>query len=388
MRSKAPYSDLAFVVSNPNDHIVTCRELLCTALVNMTTSLNVSDGIDEIVWEEDEKSSITCEIIAHADKVIVGSRFDGLSTNDIPLWLKKLVGKDLILNINGTIPFYTGVESGWCPLRSTVPLSMLCRTLNLYAPVNFDIAAEPYVIPIESVPWPTIIMGNTFTQGRLRYSYTIDNDSGVVKFTPNILIGKDATSKNTLCSIPVSNVNPVLQFNINFSSVRACKNGALAWLYRVFGTNVDTILWALGDMLYGSNNKRLFIMYGPGGVGKSTVANIMHAVIGGTIPTIGSDLVCMNLKSYHQKILSKSHLVKVASSRIISLGDVEPKPDSVLHMQNIKLMTGGDEAHGMKVHTTLVMTANKLFHYSNLNDYVRPDRSRRVVVVPSVAERD
>ncbi len=57
-------------------------------------------------------------------------------------------------------------------------------------------------------------------------------------------------------------------------------------------------------------------------------------------------------------------------------------------MQNIKSLTGGDEIGGMKIHTTLIMTTNSLFYYDDLNDYVRPDRLRRVVVVPTVLERD
>jgi len=79
--------------------------------------------------------------------------------------------------------------------------------------------------------------------------------------------------------------------------------------------------------------------------------------------------------------------MKAASTRLISLGDVEPRPGDILHMQNIKVLTGGDEVDGVKVHTTLIMTANKLFHYGDLNDYIQPDRLRRVVVIPSVAER-
>jgi hypothetical protein len=55
-----------------------------------------------------------------------------------------------------------------------------------------------------------------------------------------------------------------------------------------------TLLWALGDMLYDSSNKHLFILYGPGGVGKSTVANISGAVIGGTVPTISSQNIALS----------------------------------------------------------------------------------------------
>ena len=345
------------------------------------------DSMGEIIWEGDEDPMPIDALLSPVDRVVMGSRFAGVTLDDVPTWLRTLMVADVILNIGGTIHFYTGSEGGWYPLRSTVTLSLLARKLDLYAPVNFAIAVEPYVTTIESVPWPVVILSNTFTQGRLRYAYTLDDETKVVNFTPNVVLGEEPNAKNTLCSIPVTNVNPILRFNLKFSSARAGKYGAVSWLYRVFGDNIITILWALGDMLYDSNNKRMFILYGPGGVGKSTVANIMNAVIGGTIPSLSSELVAVNPRSFRRDVLNKQHLMKAASTRLISLGDVEPRPGDILHMQNIKVLTGGDEVDGVKVHTTLIMTANKLFHYGDLNDYIQPDRLRRVVVIPSVAER-
>lgn len=346
------------------------------------------DKMAEIMWEDDEDPVPTDSLLSSVDRVVTGSRFAGLTMDDIPMWLRALMVADVILNIGGTIHFYTGAEGGWYSLRSTVTLSLLARKLDLYAPVNFAIAAEPFVNIIESVSWPAVVLSSTFTQGRLRYAYTLDDETQVVNFAPNVVFGREPNAKNTLCSIPVTNVNPILQFNLKFSIVRARKSGAVSWLHRVFGDNINTILWALGDMLYDSNNKRMFILYGPGGVGKSTVATIMNAVIGGTIPTLNSELAAINPRSFRRDVLSKKHLDKTASTRLISLGDVEPRHGDILHMQNIKVLTGGDEVDGMIVHTTLIMTANKLFHYDDLNQFVQPDRLRRVVVIPSVEERD
>ena len=185
-------------------------------------------------------------------------------------------------------------------------------------------------------PWPLVNLANTFTQGRLRYRYAIDQDSGVVTFVPNNIFGGQPTARNMLCTVPVSNVNPVLQFNLSFGSGRARTGGAVGWIYREFGSNTITILWALGDMLYDSNNKRMFILYGPGGVGKSTVANIMNAVIGGSIPSLRSDLVSFNLNSFRRDVFQKADLMKAASSRLVALGDVEPRPNDVLHIKILK----------------------------------------------------
>lgn len=117
------------------------------------------------------------------------------------MWLRDLGAPESILNIDGTHHFYTCTEGGWYPLRSMVTLSMLARNLNLYAPVNFATTVEPDVTIIESMPWPVVMLSNTFTQGRLRYRYTIDVTSGVVNFIPNVVFGLEASPKSTLCSI-------------------------------------------------------------------------------------------------------------------------------------------------------------------------------------------
>lgn len=235
--------------------------------------------MEKIIWDDDEELIPTNAVLDSTERIVIGSRFAGLSSEEIPDWLRALAMSYTILNIAGIIHFYTGSEGGWHPLRSTVALNILCRLLKLYAPVNFANAVEPYVSIIESIPWPIVMLTNTFTQGRLRYTYTINETTRVVHFVPNNIFGGEPNTKNTLCSIPVNNVNPVIQFNINYKSARAKKGSAMEWLYKVFDENFVTILWALGDMLYDSNNKRMFILYGPGGVGKSTVANIMNAVI-------------------------------------------------------------------------------------------------------------
>jgi hypothetical protein len=106
-------------------------------------------------------------------------------------------------------------------------MSMLCKKLKLYAPVNFAVAVEPFIALMETMPWLTVVAVNTFTQGRLKYRYRIDIKSGVVDFTPNNTGDGPPAAKNTLCSIPVSNVNPVLRFNMNYSSTRASRRGAM-----------------------------------------------------------------------------------------------------------------------------------------------------------------
>jgi len=84
-----------------------------------------------------------------------------------------------------------------------------------------------------------------------------------------------------------------------------------------------TLMWALGDMLYESLNKHLFILYSPGGVGKSTVVNILGGIVGGTIPSISAHCVTTNPKSYHRYSIDVSQLVAAASSRLVNVPDGE-----------------------------------------------------------------
>jgi len=117
------------------------------------------------------------------------------------------------------------------------------------------------------------------------------------------------------------------------------------------------------------------------------VANIMNAVIGGTVPSLSSELICIDPKSFIKKTISRDEIMKAASSRLVSLGDVEANKYDEINMQHVKVLTGGDEFNGIKVHTTLIMTVNRLFYYGDLSTFIMPDRLRRVVVVPTVNER-
>jgi hypothetical protein len=341
-----------------------------------------------IVWADDGNDTMSLAEDGNGEHlIVVGSRFDGMNISDMPMWLKTLAMNQSIVSINGTLHFYTGDEGGWYPLRSVVTMKCLGKELGLYAPVNFATAVEPYITLVEAMPWPTVIMTNTFTQGRLRYRYQIDVKTGIVVFSPNQIGDGEPNAKNTLCSIPVSNVNPILRFNIMYKTVRARRTGGVGWIYRVFGESMITVLWAIGDMLYDSTNKRLFILYGPGGVGKSTVVNIIGAIIGGTIPTLGSQFITVNPKSYSRCVLHKSQVTAAASSRLINIPDVDVRKGDELNMQSIKSITGGDEVDGMKVSTTLLMTVNNLFRHDDQKEYTKPDRVRRVVVIPTVSRR-
>ncbi len=361
--------------------------------MNLSRVQNV-DQEEDIVWEgesDSESDDVSTEMIEKAlapeELLVVGSRFSGVNMANLPLWLKEIDYNDCVLNINGVIHLYTTTEGAWYPLRSVVSLKAITTRFDLFSPVNYATAAEPFVAKIEEVAWPIVTVYSTFTQGSLRYRFSVDEEKMVVKFEPCVYIGKTATPKSTLCAVPVNNVNPVLQMSLRLSNIRAQKYNAMGWLYKVFGSNINTVLWAIGDMLYDSANKRMFILFGPGGVGKSTVANIINGVIGGTVPSLSSELICVNPRNMYKKRLTKDEITKAASSRVISLGDVEATDQDEINMQHVKVLTGGDDFNGTRVHTTLIMTVNRLFQYNDLSTFIHSDRLRRVVVVPTVEER-
>ena len=50
---------------------------------------------------------------------------------------------------------------------------------------------------------------------------------------------------------------------------------ALRWMCDLFQGNIMTMLWAVGDALADFGNKRMFVIYGPGGLGKSAIVKII-----------------------------------------------------------------------------------------------------------------
>ena len=53
------------------------------------------------------------------------------------------------------------------------------------------------------------------------------------------------------------------------------RKGMCKWIHDVFGESTITILWLTGDIMADFGNKRFFILYGPGNVGKSSVLSII-----------------------------------------------------------------------------------------------------------------
>lgn len=50
----------------------------------MNAGKNSSSGIQEIVWKRDVELMSTNALVNHANEVVIGSRFDGVTPDDVP----------------------------------------------------------------------------------------------------------------------------------------------------------------------------------------------------------------------------------------------------------------------------------------------------------------
>jgi hypothetical protein len=186
-------------------------------------------------------------------------------------------------------------------------------------------------------------------------------------------------------------MRPVKTMNMAYSSQKISRKGALKWIHDCFEPeDVIMALCAIGDCLADFGNKRLFILYGPGGIGKSAAANLIFQAVNPQASALPADL----LKSYHGKYVNKrveeEAIYNAASSRIMNAGDVniESSKGQELEMQWIKILTGGDNFNGMSVSVTLLAGANELALYKNMSEFTRADHVRRITVIPTRQSRN
>jgi hypothetical protein len=158
----------------------------------------------------------------------------------------------------------------------------------------------------------------------------------------------------------------------------------------MFEEDTETHLWLIGYMMVDFGMKRLFILYGPGNVGKTTVANIISSLSSNVVFTIPGGFITKkrNAPKHFGHSLPQQTKAELASSRLILIGDMEIEgDDEEINMQTVKECTGGDSGPSGSISVTCLMSTNQLFRYNTMSEYTQPDRTRRVVVVPTVTER-
>ena len=63
---------------------------------------------------------------------------------------------------------------------------------------------------------------------------------------------------------------------------------------------IPTVLWMIGEIVAEFYNKRMFILYRPDGVGKSSVINIVTFALGGNSPSISASDIKFHCESTRQ----------------------------------------------------------------------------------------
>ncbi|KAG7358006.1 hypothetical protein IV203_014593 [Nitzschia inconspicua] len=308
------------------------------------------------------------------------------------------------VTIMSTKYLYMNEDMGWVLLSSTAAARKVCDIMGLYAPVNYAIAAKPVLDILQYHEFPTVVIGITFSQGNVRCRITdkaIDPNNGCTIVTLSVATPmndvkmKDGehilyTAKGSYCYCPLK-LRKILKKLTIPPMVSAHKRGSMCqWIYDVFEEDTKTVLWLIGDMMADFGTKRLFIIYGPGGVGKTTVVNMIAGISSSVIVEVPGRYMAKRRSGprNYGNSLSTEMKMNLANTRLALIGDVEvTNSDEHLNMQTVKELTGGDEGPYGKVSVTSIMSCNKLFKYDAMNEYTRPDRIRRVVVIPTVTNR-
>jgi hypothetical protein len=152
--------------------------------------------------------------------------------------------------------------------------------------------------------------------------------------------------------------------------------------------DIRTLLWMIGDMYADFGNKRMFILFGPGGVGKSSTINIKATALGCGLTKIPTESVVRNLAAYTSKNVGATTLLGAASSRVCTTADIEVPQNNILNMQTVKALTGNDMAEcGVRANITVVAMMNRLYVPNNMEDQaIRADMASMMFEIVKLGE--
>jgi hypothetical protein len=243
----------------------------------------------------------------------------------------------------------------------------------------------------------------TFTQGTMRYAfkYHVDHKArAIVQLAPavpinvkelvrdNILVNQSA--RGTFCVGPTAIRQHVSRILVPVVQDYKRAGGLIKWIYEVFGDQTTTILWCIGDMLADFGEKQMMIFFGPGEIGKTTVANLMTDIVSCSVCNIlGRYFVIQprQLRNYGNTINDQMK-GEMANSRVVLAGDVEARSSKdKVNMQTVKDIVSGEKGKHGALTVSIIMSINDLFTYEHISDWIRSHCVRRVIVVPTVRER-
>ena len=192
-------------------------------------------------------------------------------------------------NIRDAAHMCISASMGWVPVQSECGMRLIADALSLHAPVNYATAAMHIVTNILRQLWPSRAHVDIVTMGKIRYRWrTNRSDSGVVwaTFEPACEPGQQSNAITTRCMSPVPLPFSLSRVLLPYQ-IESCRQlGPVRWIRDVFGRNYITLLRLIGDIMSDQGQCLLWILYRPGGVGKSNVVSLIVRVIGSGVYTI------------------------------------------------------------------------------------------------------
>ena len=304
----------------------------------------------------------------------------------LPQWLARLMSSKYVGKINNVLCIYIAAANGWMPIMSRVALRFIADACGAHnATVSYDRAAMPSVDIVKRRTWPSVYIDSTFTQGTCRYYFQCSNNSYVNFYR----VGSQAkpASYYSFCVVPALGFRTALRLPLSLEKYPMKGNCALKWVHDLFKQNTITMLWALGSALSDFGSKRCFVIYGPGGLGKSAVVKLFKAVLGDQTSEIPSEYMCYKPSSFVARTPSASMLLDAACSRAVFISDFELHDNDEYNFRTIKPLTGDDPLHGVSVCVTVVATTNHMPANIDPSKHITPDRMRRLAVVSTIDER-
>ena len=308
--------------------------------------------------------------------------------------VRAVVGRYPVECIRGIAHMCISASMGWVPVESECGLKSITDALNLHAPVNYATAARPIAANIRRQRWASRTHVDTVTMGKIRYKWTTSRSSnGMVwaTFDEACESGEQPSAITTRCVSPVPIPFALTRVLLPYRMESCRQLGPVRWIRDVFGVNYTTILWLIGDIMSDQGQLRLWILHGPGGVGKSTVVSLIVRLLGDGVYTIAPQKLLLDGHGTSRaQQLQQADMLGMASCRVVVANDVHVDNNvnsQRLNDQSIKCITGGDSMYNVRVECNVLACMNTLVTNTSPGTYVKPESLRRVMVVPTVNER-
>ena len=181
-----------------------------TKLANKIARYNTGRGANQPDYDNLHESTIgTIGSIDNEDNFNADSKI----TSALDIALDELVRKDAVIRIKEEEYINVGESRGWARMTSSMGQKHLSTLCCLYAPVSFGIVAAPYVEYMStSIKIPVVSVGNTFTQGNVRYAFRYHSGSHIALVPCASLAGSNLNNashtKGTFCCVPTGIWSP------------------------------------------------------------------------------------------------------------------------------------------------------------------------------------